>query len=167
MTWRNVTWCNARWRDVMWRNEMERCPSGEDMGHRPLREPMPKRGLGALSKIWNFLSVIGVWQGVARDSLKFHPCPTLLRLMVGPPLKQPYGRFRVRVALLQGGQPSSTSLDTPCHTAMLSVIFSRYVNLHGVQRRDTNPYAGNVLTVLRRRDGELRTVTLDKTERGS
>jgi hypothetical protein len=40
---------------------------------------------------------MGVWQGVAMDSLKFHqgpPCPSLLRLMGGPPLKRPYGRFR-------------------------------------------------------------------------
>jgi hypothetical protein len=35
------------------------------------------------------VSFIGVWQGVAIDSLKFHlgpPCPTLLRLAGGPPL---------------------------------------------------------------------------------
>jgi hypothetical protein len=41
---------------------------------------------------------MGVWLGVAIDSLKFHPgvpCPTLLRTAVGPPLKRPYGRFRV------------------------------------------------------------------------
>jgi hypothetical protein len=40
---------------------------------------------------------MGVWQGVAMDSLDFHPCPpclTLLRPAGGPPLKQPYNRFR-------------------------------------------------------------------------
>jgi hypothetical protein len=38
-----------------------------------------------------------IWQGVTMDSLKFHPglpCPTLVRPMGVPPLKQPYGRFR-------------------------------------------------------------------------
>jgi hypothetical protein len=40
---------------------------------------------------------IGVWQGVAMDSLKFHPglpCPTLLCPVGGPSLKRLYGRFR-------------------------------------------------------------------------
>jgi hypothetical protein len=39
----------------------------------------------------------GVWQGVAMDSLKFHPgplCPTLLCPVGEESLKQPYGRFR-------------------------------------------------------------------------
>jgi hypothetical protein len=39
---------------------------------------------------------VGVWQGVAMDSLKFHPgppCPTLLRPAGGPPPKRPYSRF--------------------------------------------------------------------------
>jgi hypothetical protein len=43
---------------------------------------------------------MGVWQGVAMDSVKFHsgpPCLTLLRPAGRPPLKR----------------PSSTSLDTP------------------------------------------------------
>jgi hypothetical protein len=37
---------------------------------------------------------IGVWQGVTMDFLKYHyspPCPTVLCLAGGPPLKQPYG----------------------------------------------------------------------------
>jgi hypothetical protein len=41
---------------------------------------------------------MGVWQGVAMDSLKLHrgpPCPTLLRPVSGPPLKW------------QGGRPST------------------------------------------------------------
>jgi hypothetical protein len=37
---------------------------------------------------------VGAWQQVAINSLKFPPCPTLLRPMDRPPLKRPYGRFR-------------------------------------------------------------------------
>jgi hypothetical protein len=40
---------------------------------------------------------MGVWQGVAMDSLKFHlglPCPTLLRPVGRPPLKQSYHHCR-------------------------------------------------------------------------
>jgi hypothetical protein len=40
---------------------------------------------------------MGVWQGVAMDSLKFHsglPCPPLLRPAGEPPLKRPYSHFR-------------------------------------------------------------------------
>jgi hypothetical protein len=40
---------------------------------------------------------MGVWQGVAMESLKFHlglPCSTLLRPVGGPSLKRPYSRFR-------------------------------------------------------------------------
>jgi hypothetical protein len=69
---------------------------------------------------------MAVWQGVAIDSLKFHqspPCPTLLSLAGGPPMKQPYSHFRggppTGVVHPQGGQPSSTPLDTPRHTPML------------------------------------------------
>jgi hypothetical protein len=39
---------------------------------------------------------MGVWQGVAMDSLKFYqgpPQPTLLHPAGGPPLIPPYGRF--------------------------------------------------------------------------
>jgi hypothetical protein len=39
---------------------------------------------------------MGVWQGVFRDSLKFHPglpCLTLLRPAGGPPLKRPAAFF--------------------------------------------------------------------------
>jgi hypothetical protein len=37
---------------------------------------------------------MGIWQGVARDSLKYHlgpPCPTFLYPVGRTPLKQPYG----------------------------------------------------------------------------
>jgi hypothetical protein len=40
--------------------------------------------------------VMGVWEGVAMDFLKFHPappCPTLLCSAGEPPLKLPYGRL--------------------------------------------------------------------------
>jgi hypothetical protein len=39
---------------------------------------------------------MGVWHGVAMDSLKFHlglSCSTLLRPAGEPPLERPYGRF--------------------------------------------------------------------------
>jgi hypothetical protein len=42
------------------------------------------------------LSLIGLWQWVAMDSLKFHPgppCPTFLRPVGGPPPKRPYACF--------------------------------------------------------------------------
>jgi hypothetical protein len=45
---------------------------------------------------------MGIWRGVAIDSLKFHlglPCPTLLYPAGGPPLKWPLGHFR-------GGPPA-------------------------------------------------------------
>jgi hypothetical protein len=43
------------------------------------------------------LRVMGVWQGVGMDSLKFHsdlPCPTLLRPAGRQPLKRLYSHFR-------------------------------------------------------------------------
>jgi hypothetical protein len=52
------------------------------------------------------LENMGVWQGVAMDSLKYHsdpPCHTLPRPAGGSPLKRPYSRFRV------GGLRSSSS----------------------------------------------------------
>jgi hypothetical protein len=53
------------------------------------------RRSGGLKKVEG--RVIGVWQGVAMNYLKFHLgllCPTLLHLAGGPILKRPYGRFR-------------------------------------------------------------------------
>jgi hypothetical protein len=49
---------------------------------------------------------MGAWQGVAMDSLKFHPgppCQTILHHADGPPLKWPQGRFRG--SLPAGGVP--------------------------------------------------------------
>jgi hypothetical protein len=45
----------------------------------------------------NDLKPMGVWQGVAMDSLMFHtgpPCHNLLRPVEEPPLKRPYDRFK-------------------------------------------------------------------------
>jgi len=50
---------------------------------------------------------MGVWQGLAMESLKFHPgllCPTLVCPAGGPSLKRPCGHFRV--ACLQVGRPA-------------------------------------------------------------
>jgi hypothetical protein len=58
---------------------------------------------------------LGVWQGVAVDSLKFHlglPCPTFLRPAAGPSLKRPYSRAGDLL-------PSSTPLDTPRRASMV------------------------------------------------
>jgi hypothetical protein len=64
---------------------------------------------------------MGVWQGAALDSLKFHlgpPCLTLLCPAGEPPLKRPYIRFR-------GGSPAGRAafgrlypLDNPSRTPM-------------------------------------------------
>jgi hypothetical protein len=62
---------------------------------------------------------MGVWQGVAMNSLQFHsgpPCSTLLRPTGGPPLKRPYSRFSGgpplwtphAVRLWQYGTPNTT-----------------------------------------------------------
>jgi hypothetical protein len=51
------------------------------------------------------VGIMDVWQGVAMDSLKFHPgplCPTLLCPLGRSPLKWPYSRFGV--ARPQGGR---------------------------------------------------------------
>jgi hypothetical protein len=63
---------------------------------------------------------MGVWQGVALDSLKFHrgpPCPTPLRPAGGPPLKV-------------GLWLSSTRLDTPCHTPMTCRLWVASMSLY-------------------------------------
>jgi hypothetical protein len=52
---------------------------------------------------------MGVWQGMAMDSLKFHlgrPCPTLLCPDGGSPLTQPYVGFR-------GGLPRGQEACSP------------------------------------------------------
>jgi hypothetical protein len=70
---------------------------------------------------------MGVRQGVARDSLMFHPgppCLTLLRPKGWPPLKRRFSEtalrsFQVWPARRTGGlQLSSTFLDTPRRTPM-------------------------------------------------
>jgi hypothetical protein len=82
---------------------------------------------------------MGVWQGVAMDSLKFHPgpaCPILLNPDGSDPLKRPYGLFR-------GGPPAGLAASghflppwtphTVCYgeNAMIlkySLSWKRYIN---------------------------------------
>jgi hypothetical protein len=66
---------------------------------------------------------IGIWQGVAMDSLKFHPgspCLTVLCPADRQPLKRPYSRFR-------GGLPTGWAdccrLLTPLDTARSTPMF--------------------------------------------
>jgi hypothetical protein len=62
------------------------------------------------------MQIMGVWQAVAMDSLKFHsglPCPTLQHPACGSPLKRPFKGWTTHRA--GGLWPSSTPLDTPCH----------------------------------------------------
>jgi hypothetical protein len=64
---------------------------------------------------------IGVRQGVAMDSPKYHSgslCLTLLRPVGEPPLKRLYSRFGWPVLRSGGLQTSPTPVDTPCHTHM-------------------------------------------------
>jgi hypothetical protein len=63
---------------------------------------------------------MGVWQGVAMDSLQFHqgPLPTLLCPAGRPPLKQPYIRFRGDPLAKQVACGHLLSLWTP-HTVRL------------------------------------------------
>jgi hypothetical protein len=67
--------------------------------HYLLIYPMPNEPdwLKNKSSEFFFITSMGVWQGVAMDSLRYHLgplSPTLLRPAGGPPLKWPYGRFR-------------------------------------------------------------------------
>jgi hypothetical protein len=68
---------------------------------------------------------MGAWQGVAMDSLKFHPgclCPTLLSTVGEPPLKRSYSRFRGCLPiqwsacslLLPRGHPTPYAYDSLC-----------------------------------------------------
>jgi hypothetical protein len=97
-------------------------------------------------------SNMGVWQGVAMDSPKFHPglpCPTLLCPVGGPPLKRPYqdstawgiqgGRRcaaggvpagRRRVGHGGPGWKFGESVDTPCHTGLGLTAISRVAVLY-------------------------------------
>jgi hypothetical protein len=71
------------------------------------------------AKVPLLLTFMGIWKGVAMDSLKYHPglnCPTLLRSVGRPPQKWPYGHTALQsyglmavwgVAHLQGGRPSA------------------------------------------------------------
>jgi hypothetical protein len=85
------------------------------------------------------------WEGMAMDSIKFHPdptCPTLLRPAGGPPLKRPYDHFR-------GGLPAGRvacghllPLWTPhavrlCFHFPLVLLFFRLNKVVGVFHRRT------------------------------
>jgi hypothetical protein len=64
-----------------------------------LTNPPPKAALNYVCKKTEepWFALMGVWQVVAKDSLKFYsgpPCPTVLYPTGGPPLKRPYSRFR-------------------------------------------------------------------------
>jgi len=64
---------------------------------------------------------MGVWQGVAMDSLKFHPsppCPTLLCPAGEPPLRRPYSHFR-------GGLPAGRAACA--HPTPYAYAFSVYL----------------------------------------
>jgi hypothetical protein len=57
------------------------------------------------------ITIMGVWQGVVMDSLKYHlgpPCPSLLRAAGWPPLKQGGSAYRAG-----NMRSSSTPLGTP------------------------------------------------------
>jgi hypothetical protein len=80
------------WRDL--ETPYKQCPKTEAF------EPLPP-----------LESAMGVCQGVAMDSFKFHPgpsCPTLLRSAYRPHLKRPCGLMAVSgVACPQGGRPAA------------------------------------------------------------
>jgi hypothetical protein len=93
-------------------------------------------------------SPIGVWQGVAMDSLKFHPgppCHTLQLAAGGPPLKRPYSRFRG--ACPQGGRPAAIFYrfghPTPCayvfSTRATPSISRAALFLDAKRRQDSRP----------------------------
>jgi hypothetical protein len=70
-------------------------------------------------------STMGVWQGLAMDSLKFHPgplYPTLLCPVGRPPLKRLFQGWPARRA--SGLRQSSTPLDTSRCTPMFSTSLS-------------------------------------------
>jgi hypothetical protein len=97
---------------------------------------------------------MGVWQGVAMDSLKFHPglpCPTFLRPAGRRPLKRPAHRAC-------GLRPSSTPLDTPRRTPLPTfhdTAFDDIQNLH-VKTADEIIAAAQVFVV----DEQLQTLLL-------
>jgi hypothetical protein len=66
---------------------------------------------------------MGVWQGVATDSLMFClglPCPSLLRPVSWPPTKWLYSCFR-------GSPPASPCLRIPDKSENISQIYSGYI----------------------------------------
>jgi hypothetical protein len=82
------------------------------------------------------LTSMGVWKGVAMDSLKFHlglPCPTFLHPMGGPLLKRPYDLLQVASAILYlFGHP------TPYAYASLSLSLGGLVPLFDFDEKVRN-----------------------------
>jgi hypothetical protein len=87
------------------------------------------------------LGSMGVWQGVAMDSLKFHsglPCHILVRPAGGPPLKR---LFRVWAYRRVGGlRLSSSPLTTPRRTPMVGSLSCHCLNWNGDRRHTKIPY---------------------------
>jgi hypothetical protein len=70
--------------------------------------------------------IMGVWQGLTMDSLKFHPCPPCPNLLCPagrPPLKRCYGHFR------DGPPASIIPLDTRCCMPMVAVPVAGHADL--------------------------------------
>jgi hypothetical protein len=90
------------------------CPQpGWPGGSHPLRDfEFEGRPTVSLAILDSEMVCMGVEQGVAMESLKFHPGPTFLRPANGPPQGCPAHRAG-------GLRPSSTPLDTRCRKLMM------------------------------------------------
>jgi hypothetical protein len=106
--------------------------------------------------------VLGVWQGVAMDFLKFHPgplCPTLLCPAGGQPLKRSYSCFS---SVAPAGQAACGHLLPPwtpravrlCVTSRDVTVTLPRSRFRGVKRRQVHlpsgPTGGSALTPSRR-----------------
>jgi hypothetical protein len=72
------------------------------------------------------LRIIGLWQGVAMDSLKIHPgllCPTLPCPVGGPPLKRPWIPHAVRLWLWSRLLPRGHHLCSKTCYVLLSIRY--------------------------------------------
>jgi hypothetical protein len=96
----------------------------------------------------SFLSM-GVCQGVAVDSLKFHPCslcPTLLRPAGGPLLKRPYGRLR--------GDPPTGQVGCGYHLPFWTPHTVRLCSCHSNDFRHSNSLVTEQAIEKRQQDHE-------------
>jgi hypothetical protein len=93
------------------------------VGPDPHRECRGANRRAAVDVVWD--STMGVWQGVAMDSLKYHlgpPCPTLLCPAGGPPLKRLYG----------GGPPTGhTACGRLLHPTPYAYVLNPDLNSRG------------------------------------